>query len=78
MHTLTEQVEAALDLIRPYLIEDGGNVELVAIDDQGEVQLKLTGACGTCEMSEMTLKAGIEDTIKRNVPGIGNIVAVKH
>lgn len=77
MNPLTQQVEAALELIRPYLNEDGGDVELIDVSNEGDVQLKLTGACGTCEMSEMTLKAGIEETIKRNVPGIGNITAVK-
>lgn len=72
---MNEQVQAALDGIRPYLQADGGDVTLVSVDD-GVVKVKLQGACGGCPMSQMTLTMGIEKAIKEQVPGIKEVVAV--
>ena len=74
--SLLEQVEAALDTIRPYLLTDGGNVSVEDITPEGVVKLKLLGSCGSCPMSIMTLKAGIEEAIKKAVPEITGIEAI--
>jgi Fe-S cluster biogenesis protein NfuA len=76
MVELTKRVEDALEQIRPYLQADGGNVSLVEITDDKIVRLELQGACKSCSMSMMTLKAGIEETIKRSVPEIISVEAV--
>lgn len=73
---LNKRVEEALNQIRPYLETDGGNVSLVEVTDDLVVKLKLLGACKTCSMSMMTLKAGIEETIKRAIPEIKSVEAV--
>ena len=70
-----EQVEGVLDKIRPALMRDGGNVELVDVND-GTVQVRLTGACGGCPMATMTLKMGIEQILKREIPEVKEVVAV--
>ncbi len=72
---MKEKVEEILNLIRPNLVADGGNVELVDVKD-GVVSLKLTGACASCPMSTMTLKNGIERTLKERVPDIKEVVSV--
>ena len=74
--SLLEKVEAALDTIRPYLLADGGNVSVEEITDDNVVKLKLLGSCGSCPMSIMTLKAGIEEAIKKAVPEITAIEAI--
>jgi Fe-S cluster biogenesis protein NfuA len=74
--SLLSQVEAALDTIRPYLEADGGNVSVEEITPEGVVKLKLLGSCGSCPMSIMTLKAGIEQAIKKAVPEVTAIEAV--
>ncbi|MFC2021793.1 NifU family protein [Chloroflexota bacterium] len=71
-----EQVEEVLEKIRPMLVRDGGNVELVDVND-GTVQVKLTGACAGCPMSTMTLKMGIEQLLKRELPEVKEVVAVE-
>jgi Fe-S cluster biogenesis protein NfuA len=68
------QVEAALNKVRPTLIADGGDVELVAIND-GIVQVRLTGACSHCPMAQMTLKQGVEALLKAELPEIKQVVA---
>lgn len=73
---LYRRVEEALDTIRPYLEADGGNVEVIEITDKQVLKLELKGACKTCNMSQMTMKAGIEETIKRAVPEIKEIISV--
>ena len=74
---MKEEVEKALDLIRPALMNDGGNVELVDVDeDSGTVKVKLTGACGSCPMSQMTLRMGVERVLREQVPGIKEVVPV--
>ena len=72
---MQEEIEKALAKIRPSLQADGGDVELVAVKD-GVVRLKLTGACGGCPMSQMTLRMGIERTLRQEVPEIKQVVAV--
>jgi Fe-S cluster biogenesis protein NfuA len=72
---MKEKVEAALNKIRPALRADGGDVELVDVQD-GVVKVKLTGACGGCPMSQMTLKMGIERLLKKEVPEIKEVVAI--
>ncbi len=72
---MKEKVEAALDMIRPSLQADGGDVELVGVDN-GTVQVRLTGACGGCPMAAMTLKEGVERVIKQQVPDIVEVVSV--
>jgi Fe-S cluster biogenesis protein NfuA len=74
--SLTEQVEQALETIRPYLIADGGNVEIEEITSGNVVKLRLLGNCGSCKMSFMTMKAGIEQAIMKAVPEITSVVAV--
>lgn len=74
--SLLEQVEKALDTIRPYLETDGGNVSVEEITPEKVVRLKLLGSCGSCPMSIMTLKAGIEQAILREVPEITGIEAI--
>ena len=72
---MKEKVEAALDKIRPALRADGGDVELVDVKD-GVATVRLTGACGSCPMSTMTLKMGVERVIKEEVPEIKELIAV--
>lgn len=70
------KVEEVLGLIRPALQADGGDVELVDISKDGIVSVKLTGACGSCPMSTMTLKMGIERTLRERVPEVKEVVQV--
>lgn len=73
---IKEQVEAALDKIRPVLQNDGGNVELIEVTDNGVVKVRLQGACHGCPMSQMTLKHGIERVILKEIPSIKRVEAV--
>ena len=73
---LATKVQAALENIRPYLKADGGDVELVNVSEDGIVEVKLTGACVGCPMSQMTLRAGVERAVIREVPGIRRVEAV--
>jgi Fe-S cluster biogenesis protein NfuA len=73
---LKEQVQQALDKIRPALQRDGGDVELVEVTDNGVVKVRLKGACGGCPMSQMTLKMGIEKVVKQAVPEITSVESV--
>ena len=72
---MREKVEAVLNQIRPNLVRDGGNVELVDVTD-GIVKVRLTGACGGCPMASMTLKHGVERALKEQVPEVKEVVAV--
>ncbi len=76
MDTIYRKVEEALDSIRPYLQADGGNVEVVEITSEQVLMLELKGACKTCNMSHMTMRSGIEETIRRAVPEIKQIISV--
>ena len=71
-----EKVKAVLDEIRPSLQMAGGDCELVEVSDDGIVKLRLVGACGCCPMAQMTLKMGIEATLKERIPEIQEVVAV--
>lgn len=71
------KVEASLDTIRPYLVKDGGNIEVVEITEDMIVKVKLLGACVNCPMSFMTMKAGVEQSIKNAIPEIKGIMTVE-
>jgi Fe-S cluster biogenesis protein NfuA len=73
---LREKVEGVLGKVRPLLQRDGGDVELVDVQDDGVVKVKLTGACSGCPMSTMTLKNAIEETIKNEVPEVKSVEQV--
>jgi Fe-S cluster biogenesis protein NfuA len=73
---LIEKVEQALNTIRPYLEADGGNVKVIEITSDMVLKLELTGTCSSCPMSTMTLKAGVEEAIKRDIPQIVKVEAV--
>jgi Fe-S cluster biogenesis protein NfuA len=75
-HMLREKVEGALNKVRPALQADGGDVELIDVDEDGVVKLKLQGACAGCPMSQMTLKMGIEKVLKQNVPEVDRVESV--
>lgn len=73
---LREKVEQALENIRPALQQDGGDLELIDVTEDGTVKIKLTGACGSCPMSQMTLKMGIEQRLRKEVPEVELVEAV--
>lgn len=73
---MIEKIEEALEKIRPFLLEDGGNVRVLEVTDDLVVKLELLGACGTCPMSPMTMKAGVEEVIRREIPEIKGVEAV--
>ncbi|RJP58168.1 MAG: NifU family protein [Deltaproteobacteria bacterium] len=72
---MKEKVEEVLNQIRPALQADGGDIRLVDVTD-GVVKVVLTGACGSCPMSQMTLKMGVEKTLKEKIPGIKQVIAM--
>lgn len=73
---LRERVEEVLDEIRPAIMMDGGNILLVDITDEGVVQVELVGACVGCPMSMLTLKAGVERTLRERIPEVTEVEAV--
>ena len=73
---LHRRIEETLDMIRPYLMADGGSVRLMGVTPDMIVELELLGACGSCPMSMMTLRAGIEQALKRAVPQVNRVEAV--
>lgn len=73
---LRDRVEKALENIRPALQQDGGDLELVDVTEDGTVKVKLTGACGSCPMSQMTLKMGIEQRLRKEVPEVQLVESV--
>jgi len=73
---LKEDVQKALDKTREYLRQDGGDVELVDVTDDGVVKVKLMGACGGCPMATLTLKSMIEKVVKADVPGVKTVESV--
>ena len=73
---LTENVMKALDEIRPFLKSDGGDITLIAIEDEKHVKVRLEGACTSCSVNQMTLRAGVETTIKKFAPQIETVVNV--
>jgi Fe-S cluster biogenesis protein NfuA len=74
---MIEQVKEVLETIRPALQADGGDVELIEVTADGVVKVKLVGACGHCPMSTMTLKMGIERTLKEKIPGVKEVEQVR-
>ena len=73
---MRERVEAVLNEIRPSLVADGGNVELLDVSDDGVVKVRLTGSCGGCPFALMTLKGGIERILKQEIPEVKEVQAV--
>lgn len=73
---ITKKVNSSIEIIRPYLQNDGGDISLVDVTDDLTVRVKLHGACGSCPYSLMTLKNGVEQAIRRDVPEIKEVVAV--
>ena len=73
---LTENVMKALDEIRPFLKSDGGDITLIAIEDEKHVKVRLEGACTSCSVNQMTLRAGVETTIKKFAPQIETVVNI--
>ena len=73
---MREQIEQALNKIRPALQRDGGDIELVEVEENGIVKVRLTGACGGCPMSQMTLKQGVERIVKQLVPEVKAVESV--
>ncbi|OEU74135.1 MAG: hypothetical protein BA864_07690 [Desulfuromonadales bacterium C00003093] len=74
---MKERVEEVLNQVRPVLQADGGDVELVDVSEDGVVSVKLTGACGSCPMSTITLKMGIERTLMENIPEVKEVIQVR-
>lgn len=72
------KIKNALENVRPFLQSDGGDVMFMELSEDGIVKVKLTGACNTCPLSVMTLRAGIEKTIIREVPGVRRVEAVNN
>ena len=73
---ILDKIENALNDIRPYLEADGGDIKLIEVTDDWIVKVKLLGACGTCDISMMTLKNGVEEVIKRAVPEVKEVLEV--
>lgn len=73
---LTIEVQKALEEIRPFLESDGGNISLVSIEEGKHVKVRLEGACTNCSVNQMTLKAGVETTIKKYAPQIETVVNI--
>jgi len=71
-----DKVQEVLNMLRPYLQADGGDVELIDVSEQGVVSVRLQGACGTCPSSTYTLKMGIEEQLKQYVPGVTEVISV--
>ena len=72
---MKERIERVLDKVRPYLQADGGDVELLEVNEDGVVKVRLIGACGGCPMSQATLKQGVERAIKKEVPEVKTVLA---
>jgi Fe-S cluster biogenesis protein NfuA len=73
---IKEKVLGAMEQLRPFMNADGGDVEFVEINDDGVVVVRLLGACSDCSMSMMTLKAGLEESVKKEVPEVKEVVAI--
>ncbi len=73
---MKDKVQKVIDEIRPALQADGGNIELVEVQEDGVVKVRLVGACGSCPMSQLTLKRGVEARLKAKIPEVKEVVAV--
>ncbi len=76
MEDIRNRVEAALEKVRPYLVADGGDIELVEVTEDNIVKVQLTGACHGCPFSMQTLKAGVEMAVKKEVPEIVEVIDI--
>ncbi|HRW20580.1 MAG TPA: NifU family protein [Bacteroidales bacterium] len=76
MEELTEKIKKSIDEVRPYLVADGGDIEFVELTDDMIVKVKLLGACGSCPYSVQTLKLGVEEKLKKDVPEVKEVVSV--
>jgi len=74
--SILEKIEAALDTMRPYLKADGGDIEVYQLTDDWTLEVKLLGTCQTCPMSYQTMKAGIEDAVKKAIPEVKKVIAI--
>ena len=74
---ILEKINQALEEIRPFLKDDGGDIELIELTDDFVVKVKFLGACKSCSMSPMTLKGGVEDAIKRRIPEIKEVITIE-
>ena len=74
---IIEKINQALAEIRPFLKDDGGDIELIELTDEFVVKVKFLGACKSCSMSSMTLKGGVEETIKRRIPEIKKVITIE-
>jgi len=74
---LSNNVLKALEEIRPFLNSDGGDIQLISIEDGKHVTVRLIGACSNCSVNQMTLKAGVETTIKRHAPQIETVINIE-
>lgn len=72
---MKEKVKAAIEKVRPFLQRDGGDIELIDVQD-GIVKVRLQGACGSCPMSKMTLKMGVEKQLKEEIPEVKEVIAI--
>jgi Fe-S cluster biogenesis protein NfuA len=77
MESIEQKVNSAISLIRPFLNDDGGDVELVEVTSDRIVKVRLTGSCKDCSMKQSTIRGGIEETIKKAVPEISAVIAVE-
>ncbi len=78
MEDINKRVEAALEKIRPYLVADGGNIELVEVTEDMVVKVRLTGACHGCPFSVQTMKAGVEMAVKNDVPEVKEVQEISY
>ncbi len=76
MEELTEKIKKSIDEVRPYLVADGGDIEFVELTDDMIVKVKLLGACGSCPYSVQTLKLGVEEKLRKDVPEVKEVVSV--
>lgn len=74
---LIDKINIALDQVRPFLKDDGGDIELIELTNDNVVKVKFLGACKSCSMSPMTLKGGVEEAIKRAIPQIKEVITVE-
>jgi len=74
--TIIDKIEVALDEIRPFLEADGGDINFIELTDEWVVKVKLVGACGTCNISMMTVKNGVEVVVKRAVPEVKEVIEI--
>lgn len=74
---IVEKVNQALEQIRPFLNDDGGDIELIEVTDDLFVKVKLLGACKSCSMSSMTIKGGVEESIKRVIPELKGVITIE-